>query len=140
MPVSSRVPRPLPQWSEVHRELRGKGVTLALLWQEYKAVHPQGLQYSRFCEQYRAWASTLDVVMRFEHRAGENMFVDYAGLTVAVVDPHTGEIREASRACSPPRAPCKVRRVSCPRHHLRSDTLLYVSVRGRKILFLLHFP
>ena len=95
VPVSSRVPRPLPQWSEVHRELRGKGVTLALLWQEYKAVHPQGLQYSRFCEQYRAWASTLDVVMRFEHRAGEKMFVDYAGQTVAVVDPHTGEIRQA---------------------------------------------
>ena len=59
VPVSSRVARPLPQWSELHRELRGKGVTLALLWQEYKAVHPQRLQYSRFCEQYRAWASTL---------------------------------------------------------------------------------
>ena len=95
VPVSSRVARPLPQWSEVHRELRGKGVTLALLWQEYKAAHPEGLQYSRFCEQYRAWASTLDVVMRFEHRAGEKMFVDYAGQTVPVVDAHTGEIREA---------------------------------------------
>ena len=95
VPVSSRVPRPLPDWSELHHELRGKGVTLALLWQEYKAVHPEGLQYSRFCEQYRAWASTLDVVMRQEHRAGEKMFVDYAGQTVAVVDPHTGEIREA---------------------------------------------
>lgn len=65
-PVPSRVPRALPHWSEVHRELRGKGVTLALLWQEYKAAHPEGLQYSRFCEQYRAWASKLDVVMRQE--------------------------------------------------------------------------
>ena len=64
-------PRPVPRWSEVHRELRGKGVTLALLWEEYKAVHPEGLQYSRFCEQYRAWASKLDVAMRQEHRAGE---------------------------------------------------------------------
>ena len=95
VPVSSRVARPLPDWREVHRELRGKGVTLALLWQEYKAVQPEEPQYSRFCEQYRAWASTLDVVMRREHRAGEKMFVDCAGHTVAVVDPHTGEVREA---------------------------------------------
>ena len=88
-------PRPLPDWGEIHRELRGKGVTLTLLWHEYKAVHPEGLQYSRFCEQYRAWASTLDVVMRQEHRAGEKMFVDYAGQTVPVVDRETGEERQA---------------------------------------------
>ena len=48
-------PRPLPQWREIHRELRGKGVTLTLLWHEYKAVHPEGLQYSQFCERYRAF-------------------------------------------------------------------------------------
>ena len=77
------------------KRLRGKGVTLALLWEEYKAVHPEGLQYSRFCEQYRAWASKLDVVMRQEHRAGEKLFVDYAGHTVGVVDRHTGELRQA---------------------------------------------
>ena len=88
-------PRPLPQWSEVHRELRAKGVTLALLWEEYKAVHPEGLQSSWFCEQYRAWASKLDVVMRQEHRAGEKLFVDYAGHTVGVVDRRTGELRQA---------------------------------------------
>ena len=51
--------RPLPEWSEVHRELGRKGVTLSLLWQEYKALHPEGLQYSWFCEQYRAWAADL---------------------------------------------------------------------------------
>ena len=94
-PAPSCHPRPLPQWTEVHRELRGKDVTLALLWEEYKAAHPQGLQYSRFCERYRTWASTLDAVMRQEHRAGEKMFVDYAGRTVAVVERETGEIRQA---------------------------------------------
>ena len=94
-PAPSRVPRPVPHWSEVHRELRRKGVTLALLWEEYKAAHPQGLQYSRFCAQYRAWASTLDAVMRQEHGAGEKMFVDYAGQTVPVVDRQTGEVRQA---------------------------------------------
>ena len=78
-PPPSGTSRPLPDWSDVHRELRRKGVTLSLLWQEYKATHPEGLQYSRFYEQYRAWAGKLDVVMRQEHRAGERMFVDYAG-------------------------------------------------------------
>ena len=67
-PAPSARPRPMPRWSEVHRELRRKGVTLALVWEEYKAAHPEGLQYSWFCEQYRAWASRLDVVMRQEHR------------------------------------------------------------------------
>ena len=87
---SSHTSRPLPDWSEVRRELRGKNVTLALLWEEYKAIHPEGLQYSRFCEQYREWAGKLDLVMRQEHRAGEKLFIDYAGQTVPVVDPETG--------------------------------------------------
>ena len=92
---SSHTSRPLPEWSEVRRELRGKNVTLALLWEEYKAIHPAGLQYSRFCEQYREWAGKLDLVMRQEHRAGEKLFIDYAGQTVPVVDPETGEERQA---------------------------------------------
>jgi len=88
--------RPLPDWSQVHRELKRKGVTLVLLWQEYKATTPDGLQYSQFCEAYRQWAKRLDPVMRQRHRAGETLFVDYAGQTLPVVDPHTGEIRDVS--------------------------------------------
>ena len=53
------------------------------------------MQYSRFCEQYREWAGRLDLVMRQEHRAGEKLFIDYAGQTVPVVDPETGEVRQA---------------------------------------------
>jgi len=87
--------RPLPVWSSVHRELTRKGVTLVLLWEEYKAIHPDGLQYSQFCDRYRAWSGKLDLVMRQHHRAGEKLFVDYAGQTVPVIDPSTGEIREA---------------------------------------------
>ena len=94
-PAQSASRFPPPDWSKVHRELRRKGVTLALLWEEYKAVHPQGMQYSWFCRQYRAWAAKVDVVMRQEHRAGEKMFVDYAGHTVGVVNRDTGELREA---------------------------------------------
>ena len=87
--------RTAPEWDHVHRELRRKDVTLTLLWHEYKAAHPEGYQYSWFCDQYRAWAARLDVVMRQEHRAGEKLFVDYAGQGVEVMDRRTGEIRQA---------------------------------------------
>jgi transposase len=86
----------VPDFQEVHRELQARrGVTLNLLWQEYKERHPDGYQYSWFCHSYREWANRLDVVMRHEHRAGEKMFVDYAGETVDVVDPATGAINKA---------------------------------------------
>jgi transposase len=93
--VAPTVGRTVPDWSQVHRELRRKGVTLTLLWHEYKAAHPEGFQYSWFCDQYRAWTRKLDVVMRQEHRGGEKLFVDYAGQTAEVVDRRTGEIRQA---------------------------------------------
>jgi len=85
--------RPLPDWAETHLELRKKGLTLFLLWEEYKARFPEGYHYSRFCDLYRDWAKKLDLSMRQEHRAGEKMFVDYAGLTVPVYD--HGTLREA---------------------------------------------
>ena len=87
--------RPLPVWEDIHRELKRKGVTLFLLWQEYKEIYPEGYQYSRFCHLYRDWQGKLDVVMRQEHRAGEKLFVDYAGQTVAIIDRSTGEQRQA---------------------------------------------
>lgn len=88
-------PRPLPNWNHVHRELRRPGVTLQLLWVEYREEHPDGYGYSRFCELYRRWQGALDPVLRQQHKAGEKVFVDYGGQTVPVVDPETGEVREA---------------------------------------------
>ena len=87
--------RPLPGWSYLHQQLRQKSVTLMLLWQEYKEIHPQGYQYSQFCHRYRQWAAKIDPVMRQEHRAGEKLFVDYAGQTIPVYDLHTNQMREA---------------------------------------------
>jgi transposase len=84
-----------PDWSAVHRELRGKGVTLALVWQEYLEREPQGLRYSQFCAHYARWKGRLDIVMRQSHRAGEKLFVDYAGHTATVIDRGTGEERPA---------------------------------------------
>jgi transposase len=88
-------PRPLPEWSRIQEELRKSGVTLQLLWLEYKAAHPDGYQYTQFVTLFRQWQQSLDVVLRQEHKAGEKVFVDYAGQTISVVDTATGEIREA---------------------------------------------
>lgn len=84
-----------PNWNEIHMEIRRKGVTLQLLWMEYKKQHPYGYQHTRFCERYRPWKKNLQVTMRHEHRAGEKMVVDYGGPTARVIDPETGEIQEA---------------------------------------------
>lgn len=87
--------RPVPDWVLIHQELRKKGVTLFLRWQEHKSIHPDGFRYSWFCNHYRVWAGRLDAVMRQEHLAGEKCFVDYAGQTMPVTDRHTGEIKQA---------------------------------------------
>ncbi len=87
--------RGIPDWQHIRDELAGKNVTLFLLWQEYRQANPDGYQYSWFCEHYRAWRGKLDLVMRQDHRAGEKLFVDYAGQAVPVIDRTTGEIHEA---------------------------------------------
>jgi transposase len=87
--------KPLPQWTDIHKELKRKGVTLQLLWIEYKQQYPEGYQYSRFCELYQRWADTLDLSLRQEYRAGEKLFVDFAGKGIEVINPLTGEIKEA---------------------------------------------
>ena len=96
LPVASPEDRCLPDCAAIHRELKSrKNVTLQLLWDEYKEANPQGYAYSWYCEVYRDWKRRLDVVMRQEHRAGEKTFVDYAGQTVPVMDPSSGEVRRA---------------------------------------------
>jgi len=86
-----------PDFGAVHEQLQSsKYVTLQLLWEEYRQVQPDGYRYSRFCELYKRWRSKLDVVLRQEHKAGEKMFVDWAGATIPVYDPHTGGVWQAS--------------------------------------------
>jgi transposase len=80
----------------IHEQLRSnKYVTLQLLWEEYRQANPDGYRYSRFCELYQRWRSKLDVVLRQEHKAGEKMFVDWAGATIPVYDRHTGQAWQA---------------------------------------------
>ena len=86
---------PQPDWNKVHTELRRKGVTLQLLWNEYIEKQPKGYSYSQFCALYREWSKKLNPTMRLNHKAGEVLYVDYAGQTMPVIDSGTGEIREA---------------------------------------------
>jgi len=90
-PAPSSFQRPMPDWAHIHQEMKGKSVTLFLLWQEYKAQHREGFQYSYFCDLYRLWRGKLNVSMRQTHKAGEKMFVDYAGPTIPIVNRTTGE-------------------------------------------------
>jgi transposase len=93
-PVPSTVPRPLPDCESIYNELRTYrkiNLTLTQLWVEYKARHPDGYQYSQFCELYRRWRSKLDYCMRQEHRAGEKVFVDFSD-GLSIVNRATGEL------------------------------------------------
>ena len=85
----------LPDWPRLRGELRRKGVTLQLLWEEYRQVHPGGYGYSRFCELYQRWAKTLDPVLRQVHVPGEKLFVDWAGQTVPIHNGADGSLAQA---------------------------------------------
>ena len=89
------VTRIMPDWNHVHAELRRRGVTLLLLWEEYRAGQPEGYGYSRFCDLYIEWRQGVSATMRQTHVAGEKLFVDYAGDTVPVFDGAPGAERRA---------------------------------------------
>lgn len=87
--------RPMPNWEEQQRELAKRGVTLTLLWQEYREKYPDGYGYTQFREHYQRWNKSRTNTMRLPHKAGEEMEVDYAGMTVPITNPETGEISQA---------------------------------------------
>lgn len=91
----SKDQKPEIDWADVHKEKQRKGVTLLLLWHEYKAQNPEGYEYSSFTVHYRRWKQSQNLSMRQEHKAGEKCFVDYAGMTLDITDPTTGELKEA---------------------------------------------
>ena len=86
-----------PDWTRIQQELQThKNLTLQLVWQEGRESNPEGYGYSRFCDLYRRWLKKLDLVLRHEHRAGEKMFVDYAGATIPIHDAQTGGTQPAA--------------------------------------------
>jgi len=78
--------RPEPDWEYIHGEMKKKGVTRQLLWQEYKEVYSDGYQSTQFCDLYARWKRKLKISLRQTHKAGEKTFVDYAGQTVPVIN------------------------------------------------------
>ena len=100
--MASRLDRPVPDWAVMDRELRRPGVTRALLWEEYRTQTPDGFGYAWFCEQFDAWKGRVRPTShrrcafsatRQTHVGGEKIFVDFAGDTIDVIDPATGEAR-----------------------------------------------
>jgi transposase len=92
--ILKSVKRPTPDYEYIYNELRTYrkfNLTLIQLWLEYKEKHPDGYQYSQFCDLYRLWRGKLDYVMRQEHRGGEKAFIDYSD-GLSIVDPATGQL------------------------------------------------
>lgn len=85
-----------PELNMVHirHEMRGKSVTLQLLWEDYRIGNPDGYSYSQYCQLYRDWLGKQAISLRQEHRAGEKLFVDYAGDKIPITDPVTGVISQ----------------------------------------------
>lgn len=86
--------RPEPDWQQIHKELKRKGVTIQLLWEEYKEQNHDGYQSTQFYELYRKWKSTISPWMRQNHKTGDKLFVDYAGQTIPIQSQKTGEIHQ----------------------------------------------
>jgi len=71
-----------PDYEYIVRELKKKGMTLFLLWEEYKIQNPEGYMYTQFCTKYRDYRKKNSVYMHKKYSAGEKMLVDWAGLTM----------------------------------------------------------
>lgn len=92
-PVDNKILPPEPDMEYAFYEMKKKNVTLMLLWEDYKEKHPNGIMYTQFCERYRNFKKNNDITMHIEHKAGEEMQVDWAGQTMSYVEPETGEIK-----------------------------------------------
>ncbi len=76
---------PEVDWAKVEKDLSGRGMTLMLLWEEWRETHPDGMSYPTWCRRFREWRPRRDVTMRQNRRPGERLFVDYAGMTIALL-------------------------------------------------------
>jgi transposase len=97
---TAEVPRSAPNWAELHAERSRRGVTLLLLWKEYRQASPDGYGYSRFVDLYNAWKDSTELRMLQHHAPGEKLFVDFAGLTMPVSDALSGQVRQVQVFCS----------------------------------------
>jgi transposase len=92
-PLSEKLQTLFTLFPAIDKELKKKGMTRQLLWEQYKAVHPDGFGVSQFKHYYAQWKAQVNPVMRMEHKAGDKLYVDFAGDKLSVVDASTGEIK-----------------------------------------------
>jgi len=78
----------------MEKELKKPGVTKQLMWEEYLVQNPEGLRSSQFMDRYLKWTKRVNPVMHMEHKAGDKLFIDYAGKKLSIVDKNTGEMTE----------------------------------------------
>jgi transposase len=92
-PADSRLAELQKRLPAIDRELARTGVTRYDLWIDYRGQQPNGYQYTQFCHHYRQWHQTQQVTMHFEHKAGDKVFVDFAGKRLSLVDESSGEVK-----------------------------------------------
>ena len=90
--VSSKLKTLYEFFPYVERELKKTGITKLSMWDEYIKEHPDGLKSTQFCEHYLRWSKKVNPVMHMNHKAGDKMFIDYAGKTLQLADKETGEV------------------------------------------------
>ena len=90
--MALRLDRPMPDWAVMDCGLGRPCVTRSLLWEQYRAQSPDGFRYVWFCEHFYAWKGRVWPTMRQTHVGGEKVFVDFAGDTIDVINPTTGEV------------------------------------------------
>jgi transposase len=127
--------RPAPDWVYVEKELRRRSVTRLLLWEEYRAANPDGFGYTWFCTTFEAWKKRARPSMRQTHIGGEKVFVDFAGDTIDIFDPITGEAHAMKLFVAAMGASNYTYAEACPkREPARLDRHAYQSVQvsGRR--------
>jgi len=126
-PRPGEPPRGAPDWPKIQAELSRKGVTLLLLWREYRREHPKGYGYSRFCGMYSDWEKGSELRMLQHHKAGEKLFVDFAGQTLGITDASTGEVKQAQIFVSAMGVSQKIFARACESQDVRSWVTAHVS-------------
>jgi transposase len=78
----------------IDRELKRVGVSRMMLWEVYIKEFPDGFQYTQFCFYYNQWKNKVNPVMHLNHKAGDKLFIDFAGQKLTIVNKDTGEVKD----------------------------------------------
>lgn len=92
-PVNKKLQALFNRFPAVEKELKRKGVTRQLLWEQYRKDQPEGYSLTQFKHYYAQWKAQVNPVMRMEHKAGDKLYVDFAGDKLHITDPVTGEMK-----------------------------------------------